>query len=150
MKDRIFIDTNIFVYAFLEPEDNYDKPKHFRSVELLNSLQELNVFISIQVLNEFYNSLLKYQIADEKIQEKLQQIIDVVFVSHLTLKTIKKCWEIKMKYRFSYYDSLIIASALENDCLILYTEDMQHGQIIEKRLKIINPFVELLHGASGP
>ena len=141
MKDKTFIDTNIFVYAFIEPEDEKDKRKHFQAIKLLNSTQELNIFISVQVLNEFYNSLLKYQISDKKIQEKLQQIIDVVFVTPLTLETIKRCWEIKMKYRFSYYDSLIIASALESNCSILYTEDMQNGQIIENRLKIVNPFV---------
>jgi len=140
MKDKIFIDTNIFVYAFIEPEDETDKRKHFQAIKLLNSIQELNIFISVQVLNEFYNSLLKYRISDKKIQEKLQQIIDVVFVTPLALETIKRCWEIKIKYRFSYYDSLIIASALENNCSILYTEDMQDGQIIENRLKIVNPF----------
>ena len=141
MKDRIFIDTNVFVYAFLEPEDDFDKQKHFQAIKLLNAIQELNVFISVQVLNEFYSSLLKYRIPEEKIQEKLQQIIDVVLVSPLTLETIKDCWKIRIKYQFSYYDSLIIASALRNDCSILYTEDMQHGQVIEGRLKIVNPFV---------
>lgn len=81
MKDRMFIDTNIFVYAFIEPEDEKDKRKHIQAIKLLNSIQELNVFISVQVLNEFYNSLLRYRISDNRIQEKLQQIIDVVFVT---------------------------------------------------------------------
>ncbi len=48
--------------------------------------------------------------------------------------------DIKKRYRFSYWDSLIIASALENNCSILYSEDMQHSQVIEDNLKIINPF----------
>ena len=53
---------------------------------------------------------------------------------------VKKAFSISIKYQFSYWDSLIIASALENDCDILYTEDMQHNQKIEDALTIINPF----------
>nr|WP_289626254.1 PIN domain-containing protein [Desulfonauticus submarinus] len=73
-------------------------------------------------------------------QKKLYQIIDVVMVVPLTLDIVRKSWEIKEKYKFSYWDSLIVASALENNCSILYTEDMQDGQIIEKKLEIVNPF----------
>ena len=43
-----------------------------------------------------------------------------------------------------YWDCLILASALEHNCGILYTEDLQNGQIIEKSLKIVNPFVSSL------
>ncbi|WP_456325324.1 PIN domain-containing protein [Desulfonauticus submarinus] len=58
-------------------------------------------------------------------------------------KDIKLAIEIKEKYKFSYWDSLIVASALENNCSILYTEDMQDGQIIEKKLEIVNPFRDI-------
>ncbi len=57
--------------------------------------------------------------------------------------------DIREKYKFQYYDSLIIATALENKCTILYSEDMQHGQIIERQLKIINPFRELWIKGAG-
>ena len=50
--------------------------------------------------------------------------------------------EVSIKYEFSYWDSLVIASALENGCEILYSEDMQHNQIIEDKLKIKNPYIE--------
>jgi predicted nucleic acid-binding protein len=49
--------------------------------------------------------------------------------------------QIAEKYHFSFYDSLIIAASLECDCNILYSEDMHHGQIIENKLKIVNPFL---------
>ncbi len=45
------------------------------------------------------------------------------------------------RYRFSYFDSLILASALTANCQILYSEDLQHGQVIDGRLTIINPFL---------
>ena len=56
-------------------------------------------------------------------------------------ETIKKAIEIANKYGFSFYDSLIINAAIESGCKMLYSEDMQHGQVIEKKLTIINPFV---------
>ena len=53
---------------------------------------------------------------------------------------IKKAIDIKARYKFSFWDSLIVASALENKCGILYTEDLQHDQVIETTLKVVNPF----------
>ena len=47
----------------------------------------------------------------------------------------------KDKYSFSFYDSMIIAAALECDCKILYSEDMHHGKVIDRRLTIFNPFI---------
>ena len=61
-------------------------------------------------------------------------------IPEVKVPTIKYAIEIKKKYGYSYYDSVIIASALQNNCTILYTEDMQHKQIIENTLEIINPF----------
>jgi len=49
-------------------------------------------------------------------------------------------WIIKDIYKFQFYDCLIIATALENNCTILYSEDMQHNQLIEDKLTILNPF----------
>jgi len=48
--------------------------------------------------------------------------------------------DIAKRYSYSYYDSLIISAALEANCDTLYSEDMQNGQIIEKVLRIVNPF----------
>jgi predicted nucleic acid-binding protein len=141
MRDNsFFIDTNIFVYALLEPDNYTDNHKHCISTKLLNGIYASNVYVSVQVLNEFYNVLLRYGFSDRRIQTKLEQIVDVVQITSLDLNVVKKCWFIKMRYKFSYWDSLIVASALESDCSILYTEDMQNEQIIDGRLKIVNPF----------
>jgi predicted nucleic acid-binding protein len=59
-----------------------------------------------------------------------------------TQSTIFLACDIAKRYGYSYYDSLIIASTLECNCSVLYSEDMQHGQIIENSLKIINPFAD--------
>jgi predicted nucleic acid-binding protein len=44
------------------------------------------------------------------------------------------------RYGFSYWDSLIVAAALDAGCAVLYTEDLQNGQTIDSALRIINPF----------
>ena len=62
-------------------------------------------------------------------------------VKPITEKTHLSALTIKEHYQFSFYDSLIIASALELDYVVLYSEDMQHGQIIDEQLKITNPFL---------
>ncbi|MBI4619581.1 MAG: PIN domain-containing protein [Desulfobacterales bacterium] len=67
--------------------------------------------------------------------------MDALEFSLIEETTIKKSLQIKKTYNYSYWDCLIIASALENNCTILYTEDMQDGHTIENRLKIVNPFV---------
>jgi predicted nucleic acid-binding protein len=55
--------------------------------------------------------------------------------------TLKLAFFISNKYQFSWWDSLIIATALENNCEILYSEDMQNGLVIENTLTIVNPFL---------
>jgi predicted nucleic acid-binding protein len=52
-----------------------------------------------------------------------------------------KAIEIHFSYHFSFYDSLIIAAALQSNCATLYSEDLQHGQAIEGKLNIVNPFI---------
>ena len=143
MKDSIFIDTNIFVYAFLK---NYkrgdDYQKHIKAKELLQSFEDSKrVVISTQVCNEYYSALLKNKISEQYIQDSLKALIEVVEVSAISKSTILKLMDLKNRYRYSYWDSLIISSALENGCSILYSEDMQHNQVIENQLKIVNPFV---------
>jgi predicted nucleic acid-binding protein len=75
--------------------------------------------------------------------EKLQILSDIFWrrfdVALLRKSSVDKVLSVANQYKYSYWDSLIIASALENKCKILYTEDMQDGQIIEGKLKIENP-----------
>ena len=72
--------------------------------------------------------------------EKSNEFMEIFRFAVITKSDIWLAMDIKKRYRFSYWDSLIIASALENSCSIIYSEDMQHCQVIEDNLKIINPF----------
>ena len=140
MKDRIFIDTNVLVYIHLFDEESQDKRKALQN--LLHRRIDAELIINVQVINEFYNVLLRKNIEDNVIQEKIHSQLEISSASELSLKTVFSAWKLREKYKYSYWDSLILASALENSCSILYSEDMQHGQIIENNLKIINPFRE--------
>jgi predicted nucleic acid-binding protein len=140
MTDRIFFDTNTVVYLF----DSSEKEKHFRINELLSEyIGKISACISSQVINEFVTittGRIKNPIRFEKQKEILKFLKIIFIISPLTVDTSLTAVDLKQKYRFSYWDSLILASALENDCSLIYSEDMQHNQIIEGKLRIINPF----------
>ena len=136
MKDKVFVDSNIFIYAKIKSQD---AEKHIGAQSLLRSLDR-QVIISVQVLNEFYNTLVRIGIDDATIQSFLKQIMQSTLTQSVNKSTVELCWEMRNRYHYSYYDSLILASAVESRCTILYSEDMQNGQVIEKNLKIVNPF----------
>ncbi len=60
----------------------------------------------------------------------------------IELSTHESALHISARYGFSFYDSLIVASALESRCKVLYTEDLQPGQVIEGRLTVTNPLMD--------
>ena len=135
MKDRYFIDTNIIIYAHtdIEPE----KQKTAQAI-----IREKPTVISTQVLQETANILSKkFKHSWQNISIVLEEAsINNIF--HLnTMQTVLKACQVAGKYKFSFYDSLIIAAALEHGCTTLYSEDLHHNQLIEKRLKISNPFI---------
>ena len=135
MKDKVFIDTNIVVYAHLKQASEIAKWEI--AFELINNNQFV---MSTQVLSEYYATLLKNKVDDQLIQENIGLLIKCHEVCAITVPVIQLTHQIKLKYRFSYWDSLILATALENQCTKLYSEDMQHQQLIENQLQIINPF----------
>ena len=140
MTDRIFFDTNIVVYLF----DTSEKEKQLKAERLLlEPMGKFSFYISSQVINEFVNittGKIKNPVTFERQIEIISFFQAFFFISSISVKTSIAAIELKLKYKFSYWDSLILAAALENKCSILYSEDMQHNQVIENTLKIINPF----------
>ena len=138
MTDKIFIDTNIFVYAYTAD----DKNKNEIACNLLReNVVKNNIFISTQIINEFYSVMTKYKHSHGQIEYYVKEITEQTIVSSLDLKKIERCFRVKEKYGYSWWDSLVLTSALEDGCSILYSEDLQNGQIIENWLKIVNPFM---------
>jgi predicted nucleic acid-binding protein len=138
MSDKIFLDTNVIVYAY----DKSAGEKHIKAKKILIDLWESGFgVISIQVLKEFYvtvtqkiPNVLKTEVAEEIISDFLSWEV-VVNDGYNILEAIS----IQRRYRFSFWDSLIIAAAQESGCSLLYTEDLSSGQKI-KDLQIKNPF----------
>ena len=136
MADKVFFDTNILLYCYSIDE----KEKQEVALNLIDSCSE-NSKISIQVINELSNILFKkFKLSSKDIENTILEIDNYFEIVIFDIKTQIKALKIKEKYKFQFYDSLIIATALENNCTILYSEDMQHGFEIENALTIINPF----------
>lgn len=133
MRDKIFLDTNILLYAFSSKEMH----KHNISKELVLS----DAVISTQVINEVsVNLLKKFKMSEDDIEKFIQSSYKRYEFAPIDKETFLTASLVRKKYLLSYFDSIIVASALVANCNILYSEDMQHKLIIDSRLKIINPF----------
>jgi predicted nucleic acid-binding protein len=143
MTAKAFIDTNIYIYALTNPKNEEDGYKRDIALSVLGTLIASQAIItSTQVLNEFHSVLIKkFKQEDATVFKMVEQnILSVSLVSPINYQTYQSAYQLRTKYSVSYWDSLIIASALENDCSTLYSEDMQHELTIENKLSIINPF----------
>ena len=128
----VFFDTNVVLYLL-----SGDAAKADRAEELL----VLGGTISVQVLNEFAAvALRKLHLSWPEIREVLAPVRAVCTVQSLTLDTHDRAVQLAERHGLSVYDSLIVAAALLAGCETLYSEDMQDGQVIERKLTIRNPF----------
>lgn len=134
MSGSVFLDSNVAIYA----HTNLDVTKQAVAQGLVN---RPDCLISMQVCNEFVNALhKKFKLNWHVIQLLLDNWLLNVPV-HLNMpQTVRQATGIAHRYGFSFYDSLIIAAALETGCSTLYSEDLQHGQVIDGKLTIQNPF----------
>ena len=131
----VFLDTNIVIYAY--SVDQTHKCQIARAL-----IEAGNAIISAQVLNEYCNSARKkYPHMFDRVEETLHELLAVLEVRDLMPSTSLHAVQLTRRYGYSYYDSLILASALEAECSILVSEDMHNGMLIDERLRIINPFL---------
>jgi predicted nucleic acid-binding protein len=139
MPDKLFWDTNLWIYRLVQSEDLQDQEKQAK-VNVLLQVSE-DIFISTQILNEICNVLLKkFSATPEQVLEKLNHLKKVVTICPLEDTHTFQALELMKKYQFQWFDSLVVAAALSSQCSILYSEDMQHDLMVEKQLTIQNPF----------
>ena len=134
MNAKPFLDTNIVIYAFALND--------FRNTKA-EALLESGGVISVQVLNEFVNVSRRKQ---GRGWDEIDDALDILKTlldrpQPLTVEVHEAAVGLARKNGLSIYDSLIVATALRAGCTVLYSEDMHHGQTIE-RLTIRNPFIE--------
>jgi len=135
--DRVFIDSNIFLYAL----DKSDSQRRARSLELLQSVARKNrIFLSTQVLNEVYavavRKLAVEPLNAKEFVKKLQEF-DVIIISSEVIESAIDC---SILHRISYWDALMVAAAESAKCDLLWTEDMQHGAEV-RGVRVVNPFL---------
>ncbi len=131
MSANDFFDSNILLYV-----ESPDRAKAARA----GSLMWDGGFVSVQVLNEFASvALRKFGVPFPDVRRMLQDIRGICIVRLIDLETHELGLDIAERYRFGVFDSLIVASALLAGCKTLYTEDLQHGQVIDG-LTVRNPF----------
>ena len=128
-----FIDTSVLFYLLSSETARADRVE-----ELLLRRGTINT----QVLNEFAAvALRKHALSLAELREFLQSVRELCIMHPLTVETHERGLEIVERYGYSLYDSMIVAAALLAECRTLYSEDLQHGRVIDKRLTVINPFV---------
>ena len=140
MSDRFFLDTNIFVYSF----DRGAPAKARRAMQLIRQAAGTGKgTISYQVVQEFFN------VATRRFQHPMtvaeaEQYLGMVFRPLLGVHSSQALYgqalRLQDKRRLSWYDALIVAAAIEAQCNVLYSEDLQHLQKFGD-LQIVNPFV---------
>ena len=134
-----FIDTNVIVYMF----DDRNPEKQQRADSLVRqSSQNKTGCISYQVVQETINVLTgRLRVRPETVRQMLDEILVPMWQVNPSLELYQHGLNLQSRYRFSFYDSLIVAAALEAGCSRLYTEDLQNGQRIHQ-LTIQDPFME--------
>jgi predicted nucleic acid-binding protein len=133
MTARTFADTNIAIYA-----EGSDVGKPQRATAILES----SPVITSQVVTETISTLTrKYGFTLTEAQEVALSLLDLCELVPVGADTIREAIRLGARYQLSHWDSLIVAAALLAGCETLYSEDLQHNQLFDERLRVINPFV---------
>lgn len=133
MNGKAFFDTSVLVYIVGQKDER---------TETAESLVANGGVVSVQVLNELASvSHWKLRMSWPDVTDALDAIrVLCPQPVALTTNAHDAALRIATKHGFSFYDALIAAAALEAECTVLYSEDLQDGQAIEERLMVRNPF----------
>lgn len=141
MPEGNFLDANVILYVFEED----DQRKRAIARAIINSAKEPEFCISFQVVQEVLNNVVRNSPrsrARANAARALEDILNPLWRVQPSSQLYESALRIVERYEYSFYDSLIIAAALDAGCDRLLTEDMQHGQRIEG-LVIENPFRDI-------
>ena len=131
-----FIDTNIWLYSFIQSQ-NKEKTEIAGTI-----IKECEIVISTQIINEMcVNLIKKVNFSEGKIQNLIESLYKKYTVFELSQDILLKASKIRANHSFSFWDSVVAASALDCDADYLISEDMQDGFNLENKLTIINPFI---------
>lgn len=136
MSVRVFIDTNLLLYAF----DKKDKIKQDKIYSFLEEIKEYEIpMISTQSLGEFFNiTTKKFHYPKNVILNICNEFCNIFPVCEISKENVLHAMKISDRTQFSYWDSLILAVAIDSGCKKVYSEDLSDGQIVES-VEIVNP-----------
>jgi predicted nucleic acid-binding protein len=136
---REFFDTNILLYAKIDDSSE----KHIKAKDLLmDRILNGSPCLSVQIINEFTVNAVKKGKELPVVKDIVSQLLESFTVFPLTVELTMDAFRLSNRYKFSFWDSLIAAAALKAQCSVLFTEDLQDGQIIDGVLEIKNPFAK--------
>jgi predicted nucleic acid-binding protein len=131
-----FLDTNIWVYAFL-PEGSAPEKRAIAQ----KLVTRANVFSSPQVVNEFCaNAVRTKRFSEAQIVAAIESFYHRCRIVEPTKAVLLDASALRNEYSLSFWDSLVVASALEAEVPTLYSEDMHDGLRVRTKLRIVNPF----------
>jgi len=123
MADKVFIDSNIWLYLFLQDKTN----KYKAAEEYISKNAGNSIFITYQVINEVTNQLVRNKFSEEIIKENIEFMYKICTIHSFSKEILLSASTLREKYSISFWDSIIIASALNSGCNTLATEDMHDG-----------------------
>jgi len=130
---KVAVDTNVLIYL-------YDQSSISKRTTAEKIVAE-SPFISTQVISEFLNTSRRLlPIPKIEIMRKCYALASNCQISQVNHKTLDIAIGLLEKYDFQLFDSIIVASALQEGCSVLYTEDMQNNLLVEESLRLVNPF----------
>ena len=133
MTEKCFVDTNVVLYTI---------GKDARKADIARKLVAARPTVSTQVVNESISVCLrKLSFEREKAYAFGRTLMDQSEVLALDEATLDRAAAVAMRYQLSHWHALIVASALLAGCDTLYSEDLQHGQVFDEQLKVVNPFL---------
>jgi predicted nucleic acid-binding protein len=140
MKDKVFVDTNILVYA----HDRSTGRKHNRAKALVEEIWHAgNGVISTQVLQELCVSLRKkaqQPLPTDELRRLVQDYLSWEVVVNTADSTLQAL-DLELRFRISFWDALIVHAADTAGAAVLYSEDLSPGQNLGA-LRVVNPMVE--------
>jgi predicted nucleic acid-binding protein len=137
MSDRSFFDTNILVYA----DDKAAPAKQRRAIELVAEHRRAGTgVLSLQVLQEYFVTITRKLHVDAKIARRKIELLAEFDLVVPDLDDILAAIDLHRLHGFSFWDALVLRSAKEAACIVLFSEDLQLGRVVDG-VQIVNPFV---------
>lgn len=137
---KVFVDTNILLYSVSDHPAEIGKRDIARLL-----LADQQCVLSVQVLNEFVWRAARLRQGNSLSDATIRSLVTLwssLDVQTLDLPLFRLAWQVSDNTNYGWWDCMIVAAAIQSGCGILYSEDMQHGHVVEG-VRIENPFRDL-------